>query len=75
MSALREQFIRYLRDVGFISAGTNDDKNSGVDALPRCVLCAGLYPNAAQIQRIIGGKGKTQAVLVSLINSLTRYIL
>mmetsp|Transcript_12515 Transcript_12515/g.34196 ORF Transcript_12515/g.34196 Transcript_12515/m.34196 type:complete len:203 (-) Transcript_12515:196-804(-) len=42
------------------------DANSADPAILRCVLCAGLYPNVAQIQRRSGGKGSgTVSFLVS----------
>mmetsp|Transcript_74411 Transcript_74411/g.240590 ORF Transcript_74411/g.240590 Transcript_74411/m.240590 type:complete len:687 (-) Transcript_74411:512-2572(-) len=53
----------------------NPDANSREMALLRCVLCAGLYPNVAQIQRVSNGKGTgTRTFLVS-VGDLDRCVL
>ena len=39
---------------------------SDEDALLRCCVCAGLYPNVGQVQKRSAGKGGVQAVVASL---------
>jgi len=65
---LRQRFLHELVGIGFADeagedGGARANAHSDKDALVRCILCAGLFPNVAQVQRPSGGQGKV--VLVS----------
>jgi len=57
MEQLRAQFLRHLTETGFAVNSEGQDGGEAVNThrrnllLVRCVLCAGLFPNIAQVQK------------------------
>jgi len=67
VTQLRNRFLQQLIEVGFAQADTADGgtaANSQQEQLEmvRCMLCAGLFPNVVQVQRLHGGQGKVTLV-------------
>ncbi|CAJ1395199.1 unnamed protein product [Effrenium voratum] len=69
VAQLRQQFLRHLAETGFAEA-SGEDGGEKVNvyrkdlSLVRCVLCAGLFPNVAQVQRQSNARG-TYSIFVS----------
>eukprot|EP00427_Karlodinium_veneficum_P008589 CAMPEP_0169082344 /NCGR_PEP_ID=MMETSP1015-20121227/11496_1 /TAXON_ID=342587 /ORGANISM="Karlodinium micrum, Strain CCMP2283" /LENGTH=1124 /DNA_ID=CAMNT_0009142197 /DNA_START=54 /DNA_END=3425 /DNA_ORIENTATION=+ len=64
---LRQRFLHELAGIGFADeagedGGTRANAHSNEDALVRCMICAGLFPNVAQVQRPSGGQGKVALI-------------
>jgi len=62
MAQLRRQFLRHLVETGFVATEAEDgSERLNVHrenvALVKCVLCAGLFPNVAQVQKLTTTRG------------------
>merc|ERR1712194_494962 len=75
IAVLRRQFFRHLGEIGFADASAEEHDGGDVLnthskklSLLRCVLCAGLFPNVAQVQREANHRGTTYSILVSRDN-------
>ncbi|CAK9017343.1 unnamed protein product [Durusdinium trenchii] len=70
VAQLRQQFLRHLAETGFADAEAGEDGGDQVNvhqsnlSLVRCVMCAGLFPNVAQVQRQSNARG-TYHIFVS----------
>lgn len=70
VAQLRQQFLRHLAETGFANAEAGEDGGDQVNvhqynlSLVRCVMCAGLFPNVAQVQRQSHARG-TYHIFVS----------
>ncbi|CAE7309666.1 ndor1 [Symbiodinium natans] len=73
MAQLRRQFLRHLTETGFAMEEAEDGgeqvnihkKNM---SLVRCVLCAGLFPSVAQVQKHSNSRGTSYQIFVSRQN-------
>jgi len=67
VTQLRQRFLRELVDIGFaedsgIDGGERVNLHKDQNELVRCMICAGLFPNVAQVQRHEGAQGKVTLV-------------